>query len=215
MSTDDHTPPDVGSDDTEPDDEIDVEAVGTDEIVRQERVRSIFEARKMCRERRLVAKEEDDQSIYRDALEGYVREVQPLLTQTEKGRSYWNTHDFGTIELTPHRNDLPESCDEINAVIDKQQLAFTGLVSLFNAGDPIYREASVRVPSPGRGRGDVIKTVAFARHIPFDILDSMFSVTNTYLSQIGFGVEVDQTQKNTKLDDDLMKEVEQWRRENL
>jgi hypothetical protein len=205
--------PDAGSGETDSD-SLDVETVGIDEIVRQERVRSIFEARKVCREKRLEAKENGDRSLYRDALEGYIREVESLFQQTEDGKQYWNAYDFGTMVLTPHKSDTREY-DEIRSVSKKHEVDFTGLVSLFEVGDPMVRETEIYVPHPGRGRGTTVERIVFARRVPFKTLDAMFSATNSYLSEIGFGVQVDKAQQNTKLDDDLMEEVEQWRRENL
>lgn len=214
MSTDDELAPEAVEDDTEST-PLDVETVGVDEIVRQERVRSIFEARKTCREKRLEAKEEQNPALYRDAVEGYIREVEALFQQTEEGKEYWTTHPFGVFELTPHASDLPEKYDKIESVYDQKEVEFEGLESLFEAADPVRAPAEVLVPTAGRNRGNHKETVVIARHVPFDILDAMFSVVNTYLSDLGFGIEIDEAQKNTKLDDDLMEEVEQWRRENL
>jgi hypothetical protein len=214
MSADDHPNPDAGGDNSDPDDGLAVETVGIEEVVRQERVRSIFESRRTCREKRLEAKEEGRPVLYRDAVEGYLREVEALFQQTEEGQKYWNNYNFGGFELTPIPSDV-EGYNKIEGVLDEKRVDFIGLRSLFAVGDPIRERVEVRVPSKRMGPGSTIETVILARPVPFTILDSMFSVTNTYLSNIGFGVEVDQAQKNTKLDDDLMKEVEQWRRENL
>jgi len=46
-------------------------------------------------------------------------------------------------------------------------------------------------------------------------LDRMHSEVNGYLSKVGFGIEIDESDSRTKLDDDLLNEVEQWRRANL
>lgn len=214
MSSDDDLAPDAVADDTDAD-PLDVETVGVDEIVRQERVRSIFEARKTCREKRREAKEEQSPALYREAVEGYIREVEALFQQTKEGKEYWTTHRFGVFELTPHPSDLPQEYDEIKSVNDEKRVEFNGLQSLFEVGDPIRARIGVLVPAPGKSRGNTKEAVAIARYVPFDILDAMFSAVNTYLSDLGFGIEIDEAQKNTKLDDDLMEEVEQWRRENL
>jgi hypothetical protein len=87
--------------------EVEMETVGVDEMVRQERVRSIFQSKRDCREARTKASNEvaigDADAgaiIYRNALETYIREVEPLFSQTKKGRRYWSEYDFG--ELVEH-----------------------------------------------------------------------------------------------------------------
>jgi len=209
---------------------LDVKAVGVDEIVRQERVRAIFNAREDCREKRTKAKNHLSVGepgtwsvIYRNALETYIREVQPLLAQTDKGKAYWGHMGFGVMDVHPQYGDIPSSNKNgavpEEMIIDSDdtpsRIRLEGLRSLFDMATPYRCEFEVALKQKRLGRGTTVKPVTVERHVPIRALDQMFSVVNGYLSEIGFGIQVDQAQQNTKLDDDLIEEVEQWRRENL
>ena len=194
---------------------LEVEAVGVDEIVRQERVRSIFDARKICREHRLASKRKRNPTIYRNALESYVREVEPLFNETDEGRHCWFKQNFGRVDLRPDPRDLPSGYNEITKVMDAKHAQLTGLKSLFEMGSPITHTAEVLVPSKRLGGGTTVKTVSIHREIPAQTLDQMYAVTNGFLQSMGFGIHVEKAQQNTTLDDGIMEEVEQWRAENL
>lgn len=209
---------------------LDVEAVGVDEIVRQERVRAIFSAREACRKQRTKAKNrlsvgepETWSVIYRNALESYVREVEPLFAQTDEGKAYWNSMDFGVMDVRPRYGDIPRSSK--TGVVPNRKIAdrddkplrirLQGLRSLFDMDTPYHCSFDVILEDKRMGTGSTVKTVSVERYVPIRALDQMFSVVNSYLTEIGFGIQVDKAQQNTKLDDDLIEEVEQWRRENL
>jgi len=207
---------------------VEVEAVGVDEIVRQERVRAIFSAREDCREKRTKAKNHlsvgESQSwsaVYRNALETYLREVEPLFAQTEAGENYWNEMAFGVVDLRPQYAEIPGSNKTgklpERMILDDSPLEIRlgGLRSLFEIDTPVQCAFEVRVDSKRLGRGNTVKTATVERHVPIRALDGMYSAVNSYLAEIGFGIQVDQAQQNTKLDDDLMQEVKQWQRENL
>jgi len=59
------------------------------------------------------------------------------------------------------------------------------------------------------------ETVQLTPDIPIHPNDRMHSEVNGYLSKVGFGIEIDESDSRTKLDDDLLNEVEQWRLANL
>lgn len=212
--------------------EVNVEPVGIDEMVRQERVRSIFDARNTCRKQRTKAKRasavgEADAApvIYQTALESYIREVEPLFSQTKKGQRYWSEYQFGTMQVTPdikfktsrdgQRRTLKQTGSVLKGDIPKRVVEISGLKSLFELGSPMVFDMECNVRSRGMSRGESVETVTVQESIAVGILDEMYAVTNGYLGEIGFGVEVGKAKQHTKLDDDLLDEVEQWRRENL
>lgn len=220
----------MSSEETEPP-QLEVETVGIDEIVRQERVRSIFESRRDCRQRRTKAKTEfgvnrDDKwkVAYRSSLESYIREVEPLFSRTSEGHRCWNEHDFGAVDLTPRHEELKNSNRRSGRIEpdriargpkDGRRVHLRGLRSLFELETPHRAYFEVVSGDSGLRRGDGIEHVTVERDIPMRQLDEMFAVTNGYLAKIGLGVEVGKASQNTKLDDDLLEEVDQWRRENL
>jgi hypothetical protein len=210
--------------------EVEMETVGVDEMVRQERVRSIFQAKADCREARTKASNEaaigDSNAgaiIYRNALETYIREVEPLFSQTDKGRRYWSDHHFGTIDVRPRHENVDETnratgvIENATPVDDEQRekIDLVGLRSLFDAPTPLRVPFELFVKQKFRGGGLKCHETVSERNIPIQTLDKMYAVTNGYLAEIGFGVEVGKAEQHTKLDDDLLDEVEAWRRENL
>lgn len=216
-------------------DDLQVEAVDVDEMIRRERIRSLFDARKRCREVRSDSKIEFDgqetdvgNMAYRTVLESYIREAEALFSQTEDGRRYWSERDFGTVTVplpveassmngTPYQ--VPGSGEEYPIGVLEQPEPKTvdmiGLKSLFETDSPITATFEFPSPHPGLGRGQTYETETIKKAIPYQILDKMFARTNGYLAELGIGIEIDETDKQTKIDDDLIREVEQWRRENL
>lgn len=210
--------------------EIEMETVGVDEMVRQERVRSIFQAKRDCREQRTKATNEaavqDDKLgsiIFRNALESYIREVEPLFSKTEQGRRYWKTYDFGTLDLRPRHENTTRTEKQYGVIEDANpkggvsntKMKLQGIQSLFDLETPVRVDFNIEVPSTRRGYDHTYADVVSESHIPITSLDKMYAVTNGYLAEIGFGVEVGKAEQHTKLDDDLLDEVEKWRRENL
>jgi len=223
-----------GATETESDD-LQVEAVDVDEMIRRERIRSLFDARKRCREVRSDSKIEYDgqetdvgNMAYRTVLESYIREAEALFSQTEDGRRYWNERDFGTVTVplpveassmngTPYQVPGPGEEYPIGVLEqpDPKTVDMIGLKSLFETDSPITATFEFPSPHPGMGRGQTYETETIKKAIPYQILDKMFARTNGYLAELGIGIEIDETDKQTKIDDDLIREVEQWRRENL
>lgn len=197
---------------TSDDDEtgVQVQAVDVDEIVRRRRMRSIFDAKEDCQEARTKAHNnkavgdlEVARIVFRGALETYVREVEPLFSQTEQGRRYWTDYDFGELVVSPTveteqskrrgggtRRTLAKTGSEIAGEVPSERFALTGLKSLFELPSPITFEARCRVKSSGFSGGYSSDSITVKRHLPVGKLDEMYAVTNGYLGEIGLDIEV-------------------------
>jgi len=151
--------------------------------------------------------------VYRDAVEGYIREVEPLLAQTETGRHYWQDKLFGTAEIRPS-DGMPAGAEIIESRED-QTVAIRGLGSLFKFSENAQTTVELQVPSNRRGKKYYYEEVPANVVITLETLDQMYSGVNSFLAEIGLDVEVSKAQENTKLDDDLLDEVAEWRNENL
>jgi len=199
--------------DTDAPPEVKAEAVDVDEIVRQERVRAIFDARRECREARTEAKDHkragyvaDARAIYRDRLEAYVREVESLCSQTPEGRQLWNQRNFGEIDITPTVEDAPGDTDLVrlqdgtfvHSAPDGRMRQVEGLSALFELSPPIPARFEVQV-AQGRDR-TVVKTLQIDRDIPIAVLDQMFGAVNGYLAEIGFDIDVETAETTATAD---------------
>lgn len=229
----DVTADDVGE---EADDTLDVEAVDVDDTIRRSRLTSLFDARDNCRLIRekvqTVAATENKSRVsanshYRHAIETYVREVEPLFAQTDAGKRYWSTYDFGEITLSPdvevrspRRDDhdvyvLAETGQKLKQDLPEQVMEVRGLNTLFELDSPIVTTFELAVSSRAFGKSSTMRTQTVRRQVPFKVLDRMYSAVNGYLAQIGIGVSVDEGSARTTIDDSLIEEVQQWRQDNL
>ena len=190
--------------------EVSVEAVDTEDMIRRERLKSIFDARAECREVRrktqnLVSSEKEAtylaNSHYRHALETYIREVESLLSQTEEGRQYWTEHEFGKMTVKPAfemasvgdgrpRRKLRQTGSYLKRDPPEEEIEFVGLKTLFETSSPITFEADCYVDSQAFGEGLEVETVQVETQINFHILDRMYATVNGYLSKIGIDVEI-------------------------
>lgn len=214
--------------DTDTDDgsELEVEAVDVDDIVRQERIRAIFDAKRECREVRHKAENvaaEDAKETrpaathFRHVVESFARETETLFSRTERGREYWTEYDFGTVVLQPDtylrdtargtKRYLPRPGKDKDRVVSgdlpTEKLQISGLNSLFETDSPIVREMEVAVNPYGDAYGNSgtdVCTVATRNQIDFRILDRMYATINGYLSHIGLGVNVDQAETTADAD---------------
>lgn len=211
--------------------DVEVEPVDIDEIVNTRRVRSLFDAREDCRKMRTEAKMKTDgrggeaaATAYRNVLESCVRECEPLFAKTDNGRRYWTDYRFGTFEIKPTTEEIPGdgpgrriagSGEQIINEPEANTVDVRGLNSLFQLASPTAVQVQVRQRSKRLGEGYTAKNITAERQIPFDILDRMYSAVNSYLNELGLGIDIQDAEQQTKVDDDLLNEVEAWRRENL
>lgn len=220
------------ADDDAPTD-IEVEPVDIDELVNTRRVRSLFDAREDCRKMRTEAKMKTDgrggeaaSTAYRNVLESYVRECEPLFAKTDNGRRYWTEYRFGTFKIKPETKPIPGdgpgsgrqiagSGEQIINEPEANTVDVRGLNSLFQLASPTAVQVQVRQRSKRLSEGYTAKNITAERQIPFDILDRMYSAVNSYLNELGLGIDVQEGEQQTKVDDDLLNEVEAWRRANL
>jgi len=201
-------------DDEAADDAIPVQAVDTDDIVRRERLKSIFDAKSVCRETRRKAQnitmmdrgtQYAANGYFRHAVETYVREAEALFSASESGRQYWSSYGFGTITVAPRTERkesarlgrpgsvlvLAESGHELRQDPPSDEITAIGLKSLFEIDSPITAEFDVQVTSQAFGRDETLRAVSVRQQIPFSMLDQMYAVTNGYLGELGLDISVE------------------------
>ena len=194
------------------DDTIPVEAVDTEDMVRNRRLRAIFDAKSECREvrRKVQTLVSDDEratysatSHFRHALETCIREVEPLFSQSEAGRRYWTQYDFGELYVSPaveytssperdrgqHRKQIQTGSYLVEDPPEKR-VDLTGLECLFELPSPVVYDADCMVESSAFGEGNTLETVQVKRQIDFQTLDEMYAVVNGHLAELGLDIEV-------------------------
>jgi len=171
----------------------------TDIEVNSRRVRSLFDAREDCRKMRTEAKMKTDgrggeaaATAYRNVLESYVRECEPLFSKTENGRRYWTDYRFGTFKIKPTTEEIIDEPDENEVVV-------CGLNALYQLPSPPAVQIEIRTRSKRLGGGCIAEEITAERQIPFDILDRMYSAVNSYLNELGLGIDVQEVEQQTKV----------------
>lgn len=216
------------------DDVLEVETIEdatTETASDEERLRDIFQARRTVRKQRMRAKnvrgtrdERVGRRMYRAAVEGYAREAEPLLIQTDSGQELWSDRNFTAFSVGP---DFIKRIDssvfyEINGEKyqvknerDMREVTIepTGVKSLFSLGDPIQIEYKFE-EKIGLSRTTTRRETVRAQ-IPPEVLDEIVSALNLELADMGISINVDEETGQTKIDSSLIQEVETWRRENL
>jgi hypothetical protein len=179
--------------------DIEVEPVDIDDLVNSRRVRSLFDAREDCRKMRTEAKMKTDgrggeaaATAYRNVLESYVRECEPLFSKTENGRRYWTDYRFGTFKIKPTTEEIIDEPDENEVVV-------CGLNALYQLPSPPAVQIEIRTRSKRLGGGCIAEEITAERQIPFDILDRMYSAVNSYLNGLGLGIDVQEVEQQTKV----------------
>lgn len=198
-------------------DTISVEAVDTEDTVRGERLRAIFDAKNTCREVRRKVENVNSQekgatytatSHFRHALESYVREVEPLFSQSEEGRRYWTQHDFGELHVSPaveyssagdrrtNRRKLVQTGSYLARDPPEKKISLTGLKCLFELSSPIVFDADCIVKSSGLHGGMSSETIRVESQIDFRSLDRMFAAVNGHLAELGLDIEIEADDAN-------------------
>lgn len=132
-------------------------------------------------------------SAYRTAVENYIREVEPLLTDRfpEQGLPRWDDQTLGTLTVQPPEflKDEPRGVELTNRPTP-QQFEFTGLSSLLATRSPIPVTFKATKNARHRLEEDVEKTVP--AEPSFAVLDRAFRSVNLFLAEIGLEVDVTQ-----------------------
>jgi len=197
------------------DDTIPVEAVDTEDTVRSQRLRAIFDAKATCADvrRRAENATSDDRratykanSHYRHAVETYAREAEPLFSRTEKGRRYWTHHDFGTVTISPsteHRTTadgprrfLAETGQKLVGDPPSDHISMNGINALFSVGSPVTRQMECSVAGRRRGSGATLAVVTVEQQVPFSVVDDVYAVINGYLAELGLDIEIEDDDAN-------------------
>jgi len=179
-----------------------------DELVRNRRFDEIHEARRQViddersiNEALATGQIGDAQGrrLYQRAVDAYVRELEYLLNAPgdDTRNKYWHNERIGSVQL-PGDNDA---------------VVVEGLGEYLDLPEELA--ARVRTTTRERyyeGGEQAVRTVAVQPS--WRLLKSAFRTANKAVAGLGLEIEVSEEQR-TEITDELMEEVEQWRRANL
>jgi hypothetical protein len=184
------------------------------ETVREQRLNSIFTARKKVREIRFEIEDrrfgqgffQEGQAfgVYRGVIETYLQELEPIFLANSGGRELWNDRDFGEVIVSPAMNedgevkveerdvgpDLYKDREKVRGNVTPVKFDLQGLSCLFEYPNPLQHTFEFEYTSPARRK--TRKTVTGQRYIGQKTLDSMYRAANRYLRETGIGLELEE-----------------------
>lgn len=189
----------------------------------QARLRAIQRAwdeaieRRTASEDSVLSGDSDEQArrrYYRIGVERLLLELESLGERTESSE-LWQSTTLGVVEIP-----LPERIRK--AVKDPQvrvpwgvdqpeakRIPIDGLSAILDIPWPLTVEFTLPV-----GQSEEIRDTA-TREPPIQVLDNAMRVARKFLGETGLDIEVSEAEHRAVVDEELLEEIEQWRKQNL
>jgi hypothetical protein len=190
-----------------------VEINDPDDFSTSSRLQQIYQARQELRQMRQEAAQHRKQHpakavmFYRTAVESYLMELDTLFDQNDTGRELWNRKQYGTVTIAPPGSYEPapqtarawrvegigDDSNEAYTVESKptpKAVELTGLKSLFKTDSPIRVKFELETTEKLTAQ-----TVSVGAHgyVPWTSLNQMVMDANSYVSDLGIGLDIDET----------------------
>jgi hypothetical protein len=198
-----------------------VEINDPDDFSTSSRLQQIYQARQELRQMRQEAAQHRKQHpakavmFYRTAVESYLMELDTLFTQNDDGRELWNRKQYGTVTIAPpgsyepaphtarawrvegigdHNNNNNNNALTIESKPTPKAVELTGLKSLFKTDSPIRVKFELETTEKLTAQ-----TVSVGAHgyVPWTSLNQMVMDANSYVSDLGIGLDIDETDEWT------------------
>jgi hypothetical protein len=129
------------------------------------------------------------------------------------GQEWLYRKQIDTVTVHPPDSIMPDNEQDMAAgetVPEPKQVGITGL-NWFIENDPIVRaEFTIRSWNPPGEKSDV-----GTRLLPFKTLDKAFIMCNKFIDELGIDARIAEKGQQTKIDRELLEEVDEWRQQNL
>jgi len=158
--------------------------------------------------------------FYRSAVESYLLQLVPVLRRddVEFDRDYLAGIELGSVHFEPPE-DLVEYAEEnLVRLPDGESVPTAKRIDLVGFEDVLNAESPITVPfSVSTLKGHKIETedAHVQREIPETILDEVLQKADEALNEIDIGIKTDVKQKQTKITDEHIDELEEWRQQNI
>lgn len=200
-----------------------------DDFTTSARLKQIYQARRDVRESRREASQYRHgnhshrtkvQAVqyYRTAVEGYLLEVDTLLTQHDPGPRLWHDKYYGTVTIQPpgrweekrtyyrskNKELKPNVPLKVDSLPEPKEVDIIGLKWLFNAESPVTRDFEFEVRNPHYKPGPhadgglrPTKTMTGSALIAWTQLNEMVTDINEFLAELGIGLSLDENNEWT------------------
>lgn len=203
-----------------------------EEFNQQRRLRSIHDARDRAR---ATYEATQDPSVnadystlaanYRATVQNYVGEIEGLLNrydfdEGDIDQNYWTGIELGPLEITPPQElaDLRERTD-VSVIGDAKltpiQYSIPGLKGYLEAAAQCPMAETFSIPVRQRHEGQQTASATVSMEMPISVSYTAYRTANRFLTGVGFDVEIESKEHRSEVTDEIVEEVEQWRRQNL
>lgn len=188
-----------------------------DDFSTSTRLQQIYQARQDLRQMRQEAAQHRESHpakavmYYRTAVESYLMELDTLFAQNDRGRELWNRKNFGSVTIAPPGNYQPapnsvrsvrvSGIGEGNETLKVESkpapktVELTGMKSLFELESPIRR--TFELTTTDELIGDKTVSVGARAYVSWTSLNEMVMEANSYVSDLGIGLDIDETDEWT------------------
>jgi hypothetical protein len=157
---------------------------------------------------------------YRGAVSVYLREVFQVLAAEEVALSkdYEQGIGLGEVVFEPPEELVSFARDNVRKLLPGEQVptaevaSINGLRSVTELPSPLSYTFTVDYRAGGQTD---TKSRTVTAELPQRVLDKAIEEADKALSEVGVGLEIDEGEQRTKIDRDLLEEVDEWRRNNL
>jgi len=197
-----------------------------EELSQKKRVRDILnrrneviDARNRAMDERLLGEASHEESLahYQSRIESLIIDLFTKFEAYESdevdGDYYLYDTEIDTITINPPPEVMPSSTSDLASGAEPPEPKTVTIKGLnwFIENEPIVTESfSVQQWNPPQ-----VHTASNRRLIPFKTLDKAFIKCIKFIGDIGIDAKIEEQEQHTKIDRDLLEEVDEWRQNNV
>lgn len=203
-----------------------------EEFNQQRRLRSIHDARDRAR---ATYEATQDPSVnadyntlaanYRATVQNYVGEIEGLLNRYDFDEgdieeNYWTGVGLGPLEITPPQDliELREQND-VNVIGDAnlapKSYQIPGLKGYLQTAAKCPITETFAIPVRQRHQGQQTASATVSMEMPISVSYTAYRTANKFLTGVGFDVEIATKEHRSEVTEEVLEEVEKWRKQNL
>ena len=181
------------------------------------RRKSVIDARDQALDALMLgqASRENALGYYRSRIESLIIDLWTKFQSEdiENGHEYLEAREIDVIEVPPPAELLPDEGADLapgQTIPEPKKRPITGLKWFLENDGVLEVPFTARMHDPPGKR-----TVIQEMHVPLATLDQALLVCIEFLDEMGVDADISQEEQQTKIDRDLLEEVDEWRKQNV
>lgn len=195
-----------------------------EELSQRKRIKEILNRRKDVIDARIDAKNmwvsgELDQieavRLYQNAIQGMILDLRPKIKSSDDvdGETLLEDKAIATVTVHPPVNKIPDNQRDFAAGADQPEAKTVTIQGLewFVHHDPvIQRGFEITTWNPPQKTEVIGQSI-----IGFDVLDKALEECIQFVDDSGIDADMEEEEQQTKIDRDLLEEVDEWQNQNV